>query len=69
MFYDHMNCHADMLIIHLLANQEGVILNEVYGNNIKPPSKMYERVPCSLNDSSKHTISVIGLVAYARYVN
>ncbi len=73
-----MNCHADMLIIHLLANQEGVILNEVYGNNIKPPSKMYERVPCSLNDSSintikftsknstldpsKHTISVIGFM-------
>ncbi len=26
----------------MLADQEGAILNEVYGNNMKPQNKMYE---------------------------
>ncbi|HGM1122132.1 TPA: transglutaminase domain-containing protein [Clostridioides difficile] len=62
----------------MLADQEGAILNEIYGNNLKPQNKMYEGVPCSSIDSSintikftssnsnldpsKHTISVIGFM-------
>ncbi|EQF26095.1 transglutaminase-like superfamily protein [Clostridioides difficile CD160] len=62
----------------MLADQQGAILNEVYGNNMKPKNEMYEGLLCSSIDSSintikftgsnsnldpsKHTVSVIGFM-------
>lgn len=44
----------------MLADQEGAILNEVYGNNVKPKNEIYEGVSCSLIDSSINTITFTG---------
>ena len=62
----------------MIADQQGAILDEVYGNNLRPKIEMYEGVPCSLINSSintikftsknsnldpsKHTVSVIGFM-------
>ncbi|HFZ6227254.1 TPA: transglutaminase domain-containing protein [Clostridioides difficile] len=62
----------------MIADQQGAILDEVYGNNLRPKIEMYEGVPCSLINSSintikftsknsnldpsKHTVTVIGFM-------